>query len=51
MFGQLGLQLISDMSMRMCSEASIAESPLLYAVYFESINIGSFEGGIFNSKL
>jgi len=31
MIGQLGLQLISDMSMRLCSAASIAESPLLAA--------------------
>ena len=33
MFVQLGLQLISDMSMRIYSEASIAESPLLGAVF------------------
>jgi hypothetical protein len=32
MFGQMGLQLIKDMSMRICSEASIAESLLLAAV-------------------
>jgi len=32
MFVQLGLQLNSDMSMRICSEASIAESPLLAVV-------------------
>jgi len=31
MFVQLGLSLNSDMSMRICSEASIAESPLLAA--------------------
>jgi hypothetical protein len=34
MFVQLGLQLISDMSMRIYSEASIAESPLLGAHAF-----------------
>jgi hypothetical protein len=33
MFVKLGLQLISDMSMRIYSEASIAESPLLAAVF------------------
>ena len=32
MFVKLGLQLNSDMSIRICSEASIAESPLLAAV-------------------
>ncbi len=32
MFVQLGLQLISDISMRTYSEASIAENPLLAAV-------------------
>ena len=31
MFGQMGLQLIGDMSMRIYSEASIAENPLLSA--------------------
>ena len=36
MFGQLGLQLISDMSVRICSEASIAENPLLAAVFYEN---------------
>ena len=34
MFVQLGLQLISDMSMRIYSEASIAENPLLGALIF-----------------
>jgi hypothetical protein len=29
MFVQLGLQLISDMSMRICSEVSVAENPML----------------------
>ena len=32
MFGQMGLQLSSDMSMRMYSVASIAENPLLAVV-------------------
>jgi hypothetical protein len=32
MFVQLGLELINVISMRICSEASIAESPLLAAV-------------------
>ena len=36
MFVQLGLKLISDMSMRIYSEASIAESPLLGVVLFVS---------------
>jgi len=34
MFVQLGLQLISVISMRIYSEASIAESPLLAAVLY-----------------
>jgi len=38
MFVQLGLQLISDMSIRIYSEASIAENPLLSAGFlFRSI--------------
>src|SRR5688572_27665426 len=35
MFVKMGLQLISDMSIRICSEASIAENPLLAAVRFQ----------------
>ena len=40
MFVKLGLQLISDMSIRIYSEASIAENPLLAAVL---LLIKSFE--------
>jgi hypothetical protein len=36
MFVQMGLQLISDMSMRIYSEASMAENPLLAAVTFRA---------------
>jgi hypothetical protein len=39
MFGQLGLQLISDISMRIYSEASIAENPLLVAVLFRKVRV------------
>ena len=39
MFVQLGLQLISDMSMRICSEASIAENPLLHAVFLREFDV------------
>jgi len=44
MFVQLGLQLISDMTMRIYSEAGIAESPLLYACAYLDVFVVSIEG-------
>ena len=41
MFVQLGLQLISDMSIRIYSEANIAENPLLAVGFVQGFHVYS----------